>query len=855
MPLRNLSQRSWIKGLSANFDTLSQPKQTVPRVSNYLLTRRGGWATCDGTQLVSALNGVLQAISANIGPITALFLYQPVGGQLNYFLIRKDYNTHLASPTGLAAVDGGTGGNLSAGAYQWAVTALDGAGGETLVSAAATLTLAASHKANLTWNKVVNATGYNVYRTIAGGSTLLLVNGATPVTGSGATISYTDNVADANLGTQGQPTANSTQVCQFQLVPPTSYGAANIVFTFPADNLIFQPGGGGVGGGYGGGVSGGSGGSQSPGGGQTGTLSPLPQIIQFANLMFLALGNGVSPYTSDGTTGNTIPITNTFQATFPSWQATTGFSTGDQITVTVSGTAYVFTAVQGGVTSGSMPTFPSVLDQQVADGNIIWQNAGKVSTSPAPRGAAHVEYYAGSLWVANTSPQITTDQLDGPSALRMSDANNPNSWNPLNAAQVARDDGTQISGIKAFAVAAAGIPTTNQLAVFKDFSLYVINGVFGAADFAIQQAQTDMGCSAARSIQYLPGFGLIRLTHLGFAIFDGLYDKLVSEELRPYLFGGQSDILPVDWNYAWFSKGSQVTDPPMYVCACPVIQNPTTTLPPMPITAGTGTLPSATYYVIVQKVGANGAIAQTAEVSVGPCTGINITLPSVAPFNYTWRILFGPTSGAENFIYYYSAMAFNVLRIQSFTGVMTGVIGSSLGQLTRVFCYDLVLKGWTVVDLPFPLSILSQVRTIGTIPITLMAGFWDGAIRRWQAGDANWDAGATNAFAPDLLVRSSLRSAEVYQEGGSQPTYFRRIVIRGVGAVPITVTPCYNGNDALAITAAFRALGIGQFEAQADLQQTVRNFHATIAAAGPSEIDSIDHEVVEKAVGAPIVIS
>jgi hypothetical protein len=864
-PLRNQGQSKWFKGVSAAFSTFGQPKNTVPRVSNMVLTKRGGWLTCDGTQLISQLDNAMHPLADNIGPIMELFLYEPIGLPNAYYLLRKDYNTHLGVPTGFVAVDGGAGGLLSAGSYLWVVTALDGAGGETTQSAGSSTALAANHKESLTWTAVTNAIGYNVYRTTANGSLVHLVN-PTPI----LTNSYIDNVPDANLGAAVPPGINSTQVSLFQQMPPGTYGAANIVFTFPADWLPPKDNTPGGYGGGGGGAHPPTSGNQppTPAGGITGNISPIPQIIQFANLMFLALGNGLSPFTSDGTNANTIQIVNTFTATYPAWAINLAFNQGDSIQATVGGTAYVFTAVQGGLTNPTAaPTWPATLNKTVGDGagsTIIWKNAGQVSTSPPPRGAAHVEVYAGSIWVANTAPQISADQLDGPSAIRMSDANNPNSWNPLNAAQVARDDGQQISGIKSFAVAAAGIPTTNQLAVFKDFSTYVTNGVFGAADFSIQQAQTDMGCSAGRSIQYLPGFGLIRLTHLGFAIFDGLYDKVVSEEVRPYIFGGEPDIVPVDWNFAWFSKGAQVANPPMYVCACP-IQGTNASSTNYPFTAqGVRTsgpvFTNGIYYIKVQGMNSDGSATITAEQKVLIGAFLNqsqyllVTFPNAGAF-VTWRVYIGSSPGGES--YYVSVLgSVTQVSITNATPTTAGAPASAGGALSRVFCYDLVLKAWAIVDLPFLISTMKQIRAVGTIPITVMAGYSDGATRRWQAGDQDWDSGAVNAGAVDGKVRGGFRTAEVYAEGGSQRTFFRRLVIRGVSSNPfVSVIPTYNGSDDLTITAGIRPLGANQFEARVDLMRTIENFHATLSIVGPTEISSVDHEVVEKPVGAALVIS
>jgi hypothetical protein len=857
MSPKPITHSRWLRGLQSGFDRYSQPKGSVARVSNLVMTRRGAWKTCDGTQIITEFNNTLQSFSANFGPITEVFLFQPIGGTIAYYGIVKSIQNPIGAPTGLAAAAGAAG--ALTGVYKYVITALDGAGGETTQSNEATVTLTAQ-KGSLTWTPVANAEGgYNIYRTVAGGSTNTEHFVAT-VAGQ-STAAYTDNTPDGSLGPGVPPSLDTTQVCLFyNFTTPSYVSPTNVIFTFPADTLPFLPDGGGGGSGHGPGP--GSGTPSSPQGGTAGNLSPLPMILQFTNKMILALGNGITPYFSDGTTPGTTQITNTFSATYPARAASTAFNQGAQIQVNIGGTLYVFTAAQGGITTaGGPPAFSATLGSTVPDGSgstIIWKNSGQVSNSPPPRGAAHAEVYAGSLWVANTGVTTSSDQLDGPSALRMSDLNNPISWNPLNAAQIAPDDGDQCTGIKAFTVAEAGIAPQNFLMYFKNYSSYLIQGVFGATNFSITRLQTDLGCIAARTIQFIPGYGIMRLTHLGFAVTDGISDKLQDPEaIRPYLYAEstESDIATIDQSYVYFSKAAQTANPPMYVCAVPLLTVLAGTIPPVTISAASGLLPSATYFVIVQKIFQGGIVFQTAEVSIGPCTGIHLSLPDDGTRNYVWRVFFGTASGAENNAVFIPAGGGSNTTITSTVGVYQGPLRSSFGFLSRIFCYDLILKEWTVVDLPFPISVLRQFRKPGSNPITVMAGFADGALRRWQAGDTNWDAGATNAFAEDTIVDWSFRDAEVYVEGGTVNLFHNQVVIRGDGAPSaISVTPTVNGRTQTVIQAALTAMGLSQFEGNIRILQTARNLNLTVSGAGPAVIESIDYEVMPKPVGSSVVI-
>jgi hypothetical protein len=830
--------------------------------------------------------------------------------------------------------------------------------------------------------------------------------------------------------------------------------------------------------------------SATPNGGLEGLCGPLPQIVSFRGNMILALGNGISPYVSDGSVVGTVPITNDFTAVYPAWASGINYNQGDQ----VQGLYFVFTAVQGGTTGGTTPNWPPTIGQTVPDNNIIWKNTGQVSLSPSPRGAAHAEIYAGSLWVANTWPTMTTDQLDGPSALRMSILNDPNGWNPLNAAQIAPDDSDECQGIKAFTIAEAGIAPQNFLVFFKYFSTYLIQGVFGASNFAITRLQTDLGCIASRTIQFVPGFGIMRLSHLGFAVTDGLNDKLQDPEtIRPYLFAEstEADITPIDWSQIWFSKSAQTTDPPMYVAAVPLVganafligtvagvtvgvitagggtggggspqpggtitfspsavnfgtipelqavqmfftmyfngtppegitsvtlsnssfevvglpilpysftsspsyvtwgvilnqvagnydavmtvvttlgtfsisltgttvssnlaispaqvnfanttvgatsapqtftvtnneatavtltgyslSNPanftfspaptfpmtlnpgqavTFTVVATPQTAGlvegslfiltsivgiqllttlavTATaaaaaimplastppgLPAGTYYVQVGLRGPAGVTSLSAVLGpfvVASGQALQVNTPPIPQYYYGWRIWFGPSPTSLN---------------QFVDGNSNAIVLDNPGQggapptgielsLTRLFCYDLVLKAWTIVDLPFSISAMKQFRVANTIPVTSLGGSYDTAVRRWQDGDPDWDVGAL-ATQPDVKVRWSFRDGEVHTSGASVRIFQNQVIIRGDGGPSsISVTPQTNGYLQTTFRAALLALGDGQFEARARILQAMENLGMTISGVGPAVIESATYNVMPKPVNGALVIS
>jgi len=484
--------------------------------------------------------------------------------------------------------------------------------------------------------------------------------------------------------------------------------------------------------------------SFSPYGGIVGQACPIPQLLQFVSYEILLLGNGVTPYSCDPSSGSSTTITaleNTYEAAYPAWTASVTWTAGDEIYVLDGTTKYLLEATQGGTAGTTEPTWTYTKNAETADGSVIWTSEGEIYTNVAPRGAAHGIVYAGSLWLANTYPQTTSDEIDGPTCIKMSESNNPNQWNPVNTAFIGKDDGTQITGMASFTIAALGISPTGSMAVFKEYLTYQIIGVFGSTSFEIQPAQTDMGCLAARSIQFIPGFGIVRFSHLGFAVYDGVSDRVISEEIRPYLFGGieqDSDLIPVDMTYVYLSKSAQSTNPPMYMCALPL-------------------------------------------------------------------------SGDD-------------------------------GDLTRIFCYDLIMKAWIVIDLPWAITAMNRVR-IGEGSPLVLAGKTDGTVQRMQTGDTTW-GGTTIAW--------SFQTQDVFGEGGSQKIFYREMVLRGHGTISqaqkMKIVPTVDGVTQAALIGDIISQGTNSnlFEVRVTLWLNGQMCHLEISGTGQCVIDSIDWMIEPK---------
>jgi hypothetical protein len=236
------------------------------------------------------------------------------------------------------------------------------------------------------------------------------------------------------------------------------------------------------------------------------------------------------------------------------------------------------------VEKGTPGTPPTAISGTAAptSGQVIWEEVGWINgpngVAPAPPGAAHEAVYSDCLFLFNTYPHQTGNAttgwgIDGPTALRQSDVNNPFSWNPINQSFVDKDDGFEGMGLGTFTIAAVGITPVGSLFLYKNFSSYQFTGLFQAGA-NLARIRTDRGCTAPRTIRFFPGLGESRLTHLGISVTDGVSDQIISDAVRPYLFAtndrSSSDIQFMDPVWAPFSYADMTANPPMYCCAIPV---------------------------------------------------------------------------------------------------------------------------------------------------------------------------------------------------------------------------------------------------------------------------------------------
>jgi len=592
---RVIRQSNFSKGLDAATQVFAKAQQAiVQRISNLIYTVRGALQTVPGTKVLAAYNGSVNPSSGIIVLGMSAFPSSPLA--LPSIILLVNNPNHIATP-GIPTLTAATGGTLTPGlTYAYRIVASDPSGLHTTAAGPEqTITLGAGKTAvQISWTAVPGAAFYQVWGRSPGaenryGSPIITADTnvvPTSFTDDGTTLTVVGTLPVVDNGTTKTSLVNINPVWDGST--PISYTSGNMFSSYPLIQVLspFQQTPGRWGENLLAPNSGFTSGSPNTGVFGPGQPGPLPQFIPFGSwngtnvisMMILCLGNSYPPQFFSEFSTQSDPITNTFTISYPQWVASSPYQVG-VVVVPNPSNGHVYQCIQAGISGASQPTFPTTAANTVKDGQAIWQEIGSDTANSAPPGMAHGALYGDALWAWNTYPSNTIDGLNGPSALRMSDVGNINSWNPLNTVFIDRDDNQEGMGIAPIGVAETGIIPTGVLVAFKNYSTYVINGLMGASDFSINKAKTDLGCIAPRSIQYVAELGsLIRLTHRGFATFDGINDTIISDVIEPYIIPQiqqPSDISPIDWFYAWFSKATVSTNPRAYICLCPTIASET----------------------------------------------------------------------------------------------------------------------------------------------------------------------------------------------------------------------------------------------------------------------------------------
>lgn len=248
------------------------------------------------------------------------------------------------------------------------------------------------------------------------------------------------------------------------------------------------------------------------------------------------------------------------------------------------GTSWLFRAQNSGVTGfGANYAGPNFFPSQIGNpgdtirdhnaannsGTLLWLNVGQAALSPP--GAAYVFQHLDCLFLWGVGQSYGADGITGPDALWQSDKDDPQSFNPGKTTFVGKGDGTTAQGGCVYSLSEAGIAATPQLVLFKDASTYSFLNSFDANP-ALVPVSGGLGCIAPESVQFIGGFGVMRLSYMGFTLFDGQLEHVseYTDAIRGYLFGGLPDVAPLDLINIQKSVSFQCINPNMYWCFCPI---------------------------------------------------------------------------------------------------------------------------------------------------------------------------------------------------------------------------------------------------------------------------------------------
>ena len=204
-------------------------------------------------------------------------------------------------------------------------------------------------------------------------------------------------------------------------------------------------------------------------------------------------------------------------------------------------------------------------------GTEVWLNIGQAAL--APPGAAFVFQHLNYLFLWGVGDTYGPDGITGPDALWQSDFGQPMVFNAANTTFAGKGDGASAQGGAVYSLSEAGIAATPQLVLFKDAATYSFLNEFPNA--SLVEVSGGLGCIAPATIQFIGGYGVMRLSYAGVALFDGQLEHVTeyTDAIRGYLFGGLPDVIPVDFNFIQNCVSTQSVNPPMYIFFAPLVGN------------------------------------------------------------------------------------------------------------------------------------------------------------------------------------------------------------------------------------------------------------------------------------------
>lgn len=204
-------------------------------------------------------------------------------------------------------------------------------------------------------------------------------------------------------------------------------------------------------------------------------------------------------------------------------------------------------------------------------GTEVWLNIGQAALPPP--GAAFVFQHLGYLFLWGVGQIYGPDGITGPDALWQSDFGEPMVFDAANTTFAGKGDGTTAQGGAVYSLSEAGIAATPQLVLFKDASTYSFLNEFPNA--SLVEVSGGLGCVAPGTIQFIGGYGVMRLSYAGVTLFDGQLEHVTeyTDAIRGYLFGGLPDVVPVDFSQIQNCVSTQCVNPPLYMFFAPLVGN------------------------------------------------------------------------------------------------------------------------------------------------------------------------------------------------------------------------------------------------------------------------------------------
>jgi hypothetical protein len=163
-------------------------------------------------------------------------------------------------------------------------------------------------------------------------------------------------------------------------------------------------------------------------------------------------------------------------------------------------------------------------------------------------------------------------------------------------------------------------------------------------------------------------------------------------------------------------------------------------------------------------------------------------------------------------------------------------------QFNRLAVFDIELKAWTIVDLPYSIYGMNDIRTaFGFVrDWSLWGGQTDGILRLWLDAPF-WDKDVTN-----IPISWSVMLPDVFQDGSGR-MFFQDILIRGnviAGPVKISSQLYAESKSQAVLPVQTWSFGVpGDFELRVPIGQAHTSMRLVLSGTGRVSIDGVKWSV------------